>query len=631
MPSQMLHSGVQESPGYLSYDEAVIITLTPALFFLINGLVILILKTLQAPINAYPILLFAILGLMGAWLLRSFKMKRYTEGRLSKRIRKYLPVIIAPLFFALGHSFIFGTSYGGDTASYFTNPIYTFFESGQFSHSEKPFIEFGEQPLAVYWLPANSEYIFTGLGKWLGLDYHHILACMHITSNYLIGLAILSIALRFLSLSQAVVISLCLIALIYGLLSDRRDFTATSVFRGFENKGFIWGYFFWTTANLLIPSGRRNKESLHLTGWRLFSAGSVFGLAAFLVSGNAMNLLFPAFALCLGAFLSRELRTIYSFAGFALALIGCAAVFKMLEVTDIYSVVTEELAYREPESYALQSQYFSYPLWVWGLCIGAGLALIGLRNKITLQIGAFLGIALLFRTEPYFNFFFNSSQEFALVFWRHVTLMSPFVPLFFAACLILSSLKTTLHKWAALGGTLVACLLGFVTSALTFPDKSPFGQAAERPAYEALAQLCPDDSRILANVRIATHLPTLQPGYEYLVGKEVFINWQIANLPIGSETRDRAMAVRGAYYFMRRDRVTNAYRSDATSFEKTIRDENPDAIFLPKSRLRDINLNLFSGYTQQAYENIIVFSKSPCRTDFDKIVHGVLDLEAENE
>ena len=161
-------SNKQKKAGYLSFEQSILITLGPAFFFLLNGSVVLALKSLEAAAYFY-----FLLPLIFIFIL--FLLNQKHHFITIPNLKKFLPIYIVPVFLAITHSLYYGTSYGGDSSSYFTNPIYTFYESGVFSHLELPFVTYGKQPLASYWLPYNSEFIFAGIGSLFGLKFFNIL------------------------------------------------------------------------------------------------------------------------------------------------------------------------------------------------------------------------------------------------------------------------------------------------------------------------------------------------------------------------------------------------------------------------------------------------------------------------
>ena len=597
---------------YLSFKESIVIALIPPFVFLLNGIWVLTLKTIEAPIAAYLSLPVTLLGLTVFTIRRGLD-----KSGLRPRgfLKKYGFVLLIPLIFAALHFYFFGTSYGTDTSAYYTNPMQSFFATGYFSHSEAPFMEFGQQPLAVYWLPANSEFIFAGIGKIFGLEYRQILALMHLTANYCFGLVLFVISLRFFNFPVGVTIWASLLALIYGLQNTRMDFASTALFRGFENKGFIWGYFFWAILTVFIPGTDAKISRLHWT-----AAGLILGAASFLVSGNAAFVLFPAAALCLGAIISGQFKSLYAYAGFFAGLMGLIFMFKMLEVTDVYSVVSKDLTPRIPDSYDIQALSFAFPRWLWVFAGAAIIAAAITRLKLAIQLGVFLGLCLIIQSEAYFNLCLQYSMEFTLVFWRHASLMNPLVPFILGGFVLLSHVKKPQIQSLISLAVVALCGVGFMTRVLNLPDKSPFPPATKQPVMMALSEICPEGSLILAQIGFSTQMPVIQPHYRYLGSRQAFLNWQIANLPSNSKIRRQATDVRDSLIYLKRDRITGEFPVDTDAIERTIEFYKPDAIFLTRTRLTKENKHLFSGYNRQNYKGTIVFTNDTCRTDFNALV-----------
>lgn len=602
--------------GYLSFKNSVTVTIFPALFFLLNGIIVLFLKSTNSPTQLYFALPLIILAIV------FFLMQRFRETLLPI-FKRYLVVALFPLLFAAWHFYTFGSSMGGDAAGYFSFPMHSFFSSGHFSFSEQPFVEFGEQPLATFWLPANAEYVFVGIGYLLDLNYPQILSMMHFTSNYLIGLVIFTIILRFQKPIEAMIVFIGFVALLYGLHTVRTDFSATSIFRGFENKGFIWGFYFWASVNMLLPN-----EAVYTDRKFTVLCGAILAVSGFLVSGNSLFLILPVTTLFFcSAFVGQYQSTIYQTAGFVISLLLGAILFKSLETTSVYSVVTADLTYLAPESFQKQRTYFAYPFWVWAtsVILAATCAIKDVRLAIKLII--FIVFSQFIQSEFSYNLFFKLSPEFTVNFWRPVTLMNPFVPILFAGSFVISQFRNQMARFASSSFVILLCVFGYKIGVMSFPERSPFEQAKARPIMSALGKLCPAQSVILTDRRFGIHMPTLQPSYRYLVGKPVFLNWQIANLPIDSEVFIQARNVRDASIYITWDSITRKFGDDPTGLKKTIEEQSPDAIILTKARLNNEIEDLFIGYDKQIYRHIVVFTKPPCSTNFANVVLDEIEAE----
>lgn len=599
----------QKKVEHLSFEQSILITLAPAYFFLLNGIIVHLLKSLEAAVHFF--LLLPLIFIISVILLNQ---KHHFITR--PNLKKFLPIYIIPALLATAHSLYYGTSLGGDSSSYFTNPIYTFYESGVFSHLELPFVSYGKQPLASYWIPYNSEFIFASIGSVFGLKFFEIVGLMHFTSNYLFGLAVFCILLRFVKFLTAVLLLFLFVTFFYGAHTNNADLVSLSLFRGFENKGIIWGFFFWSSINMFLPHTYDGIKPRFM-----LLAGLILGASSFLVSGNAVFLLFPAIVFLAGSVICRNFRVLlFQFIGFSVSLVLCIAIFKLLETTNVYDVVTEELTFRAPDTYQTQSARFKSPMWLWGLAIVlAGLAAI--KNfQFASQLLTFIVCALLIQSELFFNLFFAFAPEFTLNFWRLATLMNPFLPILLATAYLFS--KMVLPKQIIGIGSATAILIAmFTLGFLQLPHTSPFKQNKVPAQFLALAELCKSGSIILAERGVGTHLPVLQPSYKLLVGKEYFLNWQIANLKTQPKERQRALDVRDASLYISKSPITKNFGKKYESLVKVIANEKPDGIFLRTKKITSENEYLFSSYIKQTYGSVTAFTKpNMCRSDFKQIV-----------
>ena len=581
---------------FLSFEESVVATLIPALFLILNGVIVLSLKTLRAD-AAFYILLPATFSLLLMVFISRYKTIAKESGA------KILIVYFLSIAFAFLHFVQYGTSLGSDSASYFTNPIFTFFSSGVFSHSEKPFISYGDLPLAGYWLPYNSEFIFAGIGYLLRLDYIQIVGLMHVFSNFLFGVAIFSILLRFTQIHIAIASFIIFSILFYGSQMDIHSIVSMSVFRGFENKGMIWGYYLWAGANLFLPCYHNQKKPVFL-----LSSGIIIGTSSFFVSGNAIFLVVPITLLAIGAAARGEFgEVIFQLIGFTLSLFVCALFFKLLQTTDVYNVVTSELTFRSPENYQEQSRIFKSPVWLWGLAAILILLSLGKNTRVSSQLLTFLLTAHVVQSDWFFELFFRVFPQYTINFWRLGVLMTPFIPILFSMLLLFE--KYSPRNLIIITGFGAIVMTAMVFGLLDLPRESPYKPNVIKPQLLALGQLCENDSLILADRHYGTMLPVIQPSYRYLVGKEYFLNWQIVNFRQFSPEWERALNVRDASIYLSRNPTSKKFGNDLDGLRKVIALEKPDAIIMRKKRLQPENEHLFSSYHKQIYKGTVVYTK----------------------
>ena len=98
--------------------------------------------------------------------------------------------------------------------------------------------------------------------------------------------------------------------------------------------------------------------------------------------------------------------------------------------------------------------------------------------------------------------------------------------------------------------------------------------------------------------------------YKFLVGKEYFLNLQIANLEKGSSHRNRALLVRDASVYLSSPDKRNAHY--LASFIQTIKSEKPDLVLLSKSRMSPDVSAALSEYNMVRFGRIIAFGAQRC-------------------
>ena len=585
--------------GYLSYEESLIFGLWPSLLFLVNGIVVLTLKTIEAPsflIVLSPALFLIISGI--------FLFRIYKWGCRFKPI-KLLVISSISILFALWHYNFYGTSIAGDAASYFTNPFHTFFVSKHFSFSEQPFVEFGAQPLANYWIPYNAEYLVAQLTALFSGDILVASAVMHISSNFFFALAILAIVMRYLGVIQSLVISTAFFFLLYAAHEQIRDLAATSLFRGFENKGLIWGYCFWTIVNILTP-----PTDFKATKLASVVIGIVSGGGAFLVSGNAFFLAIPAVALVgFGLVTPSRQHVFISIISYLATLAICFLGYKLAEVTDVYNVVLSDLSFRPPPEFTVLKEWFGYPTWTWILASVLIAFLVFSNFKLSLPLLVFILVALIVQNELFFQLFYYFLPERSLNFWRGAILMSPFLPILTATLMLLKSISV---KHAGAVSAVIAVTLTALNYAqvLTLPKKTPFSQTRLPLILAEIAHSCTGSSKLLADRHMGTMLAVIQPRLNILVGKEYFLNWQIANLPPESIERTRAEAVRNASRYLSKNPINRKYFEDISGLEYTLFHEKPDIIVAKSSRFLNKKVALLDLYNRQKIGKMTVFYKN---------------------
>ena len=259
----------------------------PIAFFAVNGLVVIFFKIYELNIQLF---LPVILSVTSVTLIASF-FKLKSEPQLQKLL---FVAISFGVFLGSCHLYFYGTSLGPDGNYYFVFPLYAFFHSEVFSLGIEPFVTFGSQPLSTYWLHANFEYFSTAIGAALNLEYINIATIMHFSSLFFFGYILVVATSIWTPLRVIPLILVIFLLVLYTSSTQLRSLGSTILFRGFEHKSLIWGFFTFACLTLFFLT----KNSPH-NGKTWFGFGSLFAVSSLAVSGNAVFLALPALSFLL--------------------------------------------------------------------------------------------------------------------------------------------------------------------------------------------------------------------------------------------------------------------------------------------------------------------------------------------
>ena len=509
------------SAPFLPSSSALVLLTIPAAILLANGVLVTLLRAVNAAVPIYmvglPVAVMAVLIVAFRYGGPGFTRHAMTATAFG--------VLISGL-----HLVVFGASTGSDAAYYHSFPIHQMLESGSLSFRIDPFVEFGEQPVQVYWLHSASEYALTVLS---GGDFTASLTIAAFVSNLFLSVALFVIVASRLELRSAIVAAVLFIGLMYCYAGARTDIVGMSLHRAAENKGLIFGYFFWATIALVVPNSGASRKSGR-------NAAVILVAAAFFVSGNFALLWIPALALALGAVvLGRDTRSF----GRAADLLGMTvfgiAVVSLLQPND---VMEQALGTAHADDYAGQSAVFKPQLWEWVLAVIA----IGVtRGKVGLAMAGYVAIGLLIHSEMAYDFLAQTMPERAIIFWRIAILFSPLPPILFGL-IALAQRYSEMRQTLLLGaGAAVAGIAMALTGSA--PYQAIYLIRLESTVYAMLDERCDmREATILTDRRTGTFMPAYLPGPKILSGKEYFLNWQIANLAASDPIKLDATAVRDA-------------------------------------------------------------------------------------
>lgn len=159
-------------------------------------------------------------------------------------------------------------------------------------------------------------------------------------------------------------------------------------------------------------------------------------------------------------------------------------------------------------------------------------------------------------------------------------------------------------------------VIALAATPLHIPKRTPFRQGQIKADLVLIRDRCPADSLVLADRSFGIILPVIQLSYRYLVGKEYFLNWQIANLEPGSPAYQRAVDVRGASLFISRSPTSKTDGKDTEGLIATLDAEKPDLIVFKKARLNAKIEPLFLEYTREYHGKTVIYVRNDtCASD----------------
>ncbi|MAO54768.1 MAG: hypothetical protein CMM61_03600 [Rhodospirillaceae bacterium] len=566
--------------AYLARSSAVGLLAVPAGLFLVNGLLVLTLKGSGAPAAAYALILP--LGLATAVLL-----VRYLAARGALPSGRQLLVLGGYAVAAsIAHLLIYGTAINNDATLHAAQALHTFVSDGRFSFSEAPFVSFGDQPLAKHWLPNNLEYASTAIARIFGLSFETQTIGVTFAYNALYVAALFAVILTFVGAVPGMILATTFLAALYALIGNAEDIVGMGIFRGGENKGLIFGFYYWAVIGLCLVSPGR-QPAVSAAPWVL--AGFMF--SAVMVSANFPVLGALALVLVLGGAVTRPLsENLRAASCLVLPIVLAAAAYTLVPGGDVMASHSDNFTPAGGGYVPRFVDIFTYPKKHWFAASAVVFLLFWFDRALALQLAAYLLAAVIAHTEWAYGLISAVLGDHAQVTWRFLILLNPFVPAIIGVAALVGRLDQARPiRLPLLGLALVA--LGL---ALRPPPPHPY-VGAIRPVLPYVAAQCRPGASILTSRALGAVLPVVAPTFRILAGKDQYLNWQMGNLAPGSVDRRRARDVRDA------SRYLGGVQRNEPAFLAALAAEQPDIVIFDVAPTASAEASL-AGYRRSRFD-----------------------------
>ncbi|HBT42059.1 MAG TPA: hypothetical protein DEB21_08600 [Rhodospirillaceae bacterium] len=519
--------------AYFSQKEVLGVLAVPATAILANGCLVSVLKLAGADVLAYGLIIPLVLLAVGVMIRHLRHHAALPDGR---RLLVLLGFAAAA---SLAHLLVFGTAINNDATLHAAHAFHAFFSSGTFSFSEAPFMTFGPQPTAKHWLPNNLEYAVTAVAWIFDLSFQELTWGVNFVYNLLYVAAFLSLVFIFMGAIPGMVLAAAFLVALYAVIGNSEDIIGMGLFRGFENKGLIFGFYYWGVIALFLASPKRPVAGPA-------AAVIVFAASAVFVSANFPVLAVIAVAMAIGAVVAPPRRSvIMGTILIILPLILAAAVYMALPGGDVLAPPGMQMTAGGTAGALQVADIVTYPKKHWILAAVVVAWLFWFDRVLAAQLGIYLVIAVVSHTQWTYELASPFLGGYGRVIWRFLILFNPFVPIIVGG----AALAGRLDQRVPLRLPVLALAAVALGVFLRPPPSHPY-KGAVRPVLPHVAETCQPGASILTSRALGAVLPVIAPTFRIFVGKDQYLSWQIANLPSASADRKRAEAVRDASQYL---------------------------------------------------------------------------------
>ncbi len=522
-------------PPYFTQKHVLGVVAVPASVFLANGMLVLMLKLTGAGLLAYGLAVPLVLA-AGAAMVRH--LRRHAALPDGRRLLVLLAFASAA---SAAHLIIFGTAINSDATVHSAHAFHTVFSAGGFSFSEAPFVTYGTQPPAKHWLPNNLEYATAAIAWIFDLSFYRLTLGVNFVFNLLYVAVFLALIFTFVRVVPGLLLATAFLAALYAVIGNSEDIIGMGLFRGFENKGLIFGFYYWGTIALFLVSPGRPAAAAGPP-----VAVIVFATSAVVVSANFPVLAVIALVLAAGAVAGKSPA---DGVGGALRLVTpiilAAAIYAGLPGGDVLTPPGDPASVTGAAYINQISDIYTYPKKHWIAAAAVVVWLFWFDRALAVQLAVYLAVALVSHTSWAFELAAPLLGGYSRVVWRFLILFNPFVPIIVGGAALAGRLDR--RRPARLPTLALVLVAGGLI--LRPPPAHPY-VGAIRPVLPHVAAACRPDASILVSRALGAVLPVIAPGFRIYAGKDQYLNWQIANLAPGSPDRKRAEDVRDASSYL---------------------------------------------------------------------------------
>ena len=567
-------------PG-LQPNQILMMMLGPATFFALNGSLVFLFRLFE--LDSKYFLFIPLMSLLVSW-----KTLRFIETKDTQLSRIQILIFISlPLLATCLHFVYFPLGAGSDAYLYFNSPLHSFHVSDTLSLDNNSFVQFGAQPTSYYFVPNNMEYLFVWLANIFELPNKYVLTVSSFFSLFLLYFIGFLFFSQLKNLNHFILSSILLLVTPYSLLAlDILPQGMTNAFfRGFDNKGFIFGYLFICIHLVfyLIATSRVSRLNAYLL---------VFAISITSIFTSHNYVLFVFISLIYLPFFIVQKNRIGILS--ATILISACMVFhiyiEIIKTIDVYGVLSPNLE-PYPTKQVSDITFNSFSLLMWLLaCIGMYFFTKDGRISIQLKYTIYVLVSgLMVHNELFFTLFKTVAPEKSGLFWRLLAVSYPWPLMILLIVNLIEKIQTKIILNLSCAAAVITSFLFYFNFAEVASQKFPFPKYKHYRTYlNFLKENCDHKSKIIASEGLGSLLGFEMPELRLAGNKSYFLNLQIAQLRQDSQEYYEALVVRDAILFLSNPRRKNVtYSVSEDRFIEAIKSFDPQIILVEDEKVSD--------------------------------------------
>ena len=584
----------------LSGDQQLLILSLPVMFFAIFGLAVFVLRVFETSTEKFWIA--PVISL----IVTSISIHSLQKSTPNIQWQKVLTLALMAGTASYIHYNVFPLGAGSDAYLYYNHPLHSFFSSGKLELSFGSYVEYGSQPISYYFIPNSQEYLHVWIAKLFNLSKKHILTISVMISLFLLYFSVFLVASLAKNNSQFMLISSIIFAMPYGLifLDIMPHGMENAFFRGFDNKGLIFGFLF-VNLNLFFFILATKKSNPNLC---YIFAISLAILSCF-TSQNFVLFVIMASAVLPYFLFQKNHKALIATCLFICICLIYYILLSAMKTVDIYSVISPtETPFPIKKVEDISFNFTSLVFWFFLGCLTLLITRdIQTRKEICYAVYA-LSIGVASHNVLFAKFYFYLAPEKSILIWRILAALYFWPTVLILFTIIMRQIKFNTILYFASATTLFLTTLSFATQLPEFSKKFPFPKYKEYRSYvQFLKENCHNDSIILASENQSAVLGFETPEFIIFGNKSYFLNLQIANLNEQGFAQKRARFARDAILFLSEPRRKNIpYNISQQTFLNAIDTINPGIIIISEEKLSPkIDDFLTKKYTKSISGDVI--------------------------